>query len=179
MKNMNELNQDMIARIKQQHEQSKASQIDQLHTMYAQKMSVMTDQHDQAILKQQKDMLRDLVHHAKGMLEELCNSVLAVGDDLRSGWYEMVEQALEQKNKGKIEQTSAQQEEVFDTLYKILLPQIEDVLLEKDQLREEIMELKTQVGDLKSKISKIHKENEQNVREMQAKMEKSGRMSES
>ena len=52
------------------------------------------------------------------------------------------------------------------------------MLLEKDQLREEILELKTQVGDLKLKISEIHKEKEQIMREMEKKMEKSGRMSE-
>lgn len=43
LKNLNELNQDMILRMKRQHESSKVLQIDQLHTMYAQKMSVMSD----------------------------------------------------------------------------------------------------------------------------------------
>lgn len=38
----------MIARM----EQTKTQQIDQLHTMYAQKMSVIADQHDQTSLKQ-------------------------------------------------------------------------------------------------------------------------------
>lgn len=36
-----------------------------------------------------------------------------------------------------------QQQEIFHILYKILHPQFEDMLLEKDQLREDINELKT------------------------------------
>ena len=40
-------------------------------------------------------------------------------------------------------QVAAQQQQVFDVMYKILHPQFEDLLLEKDQLREETLELKT------------------------------------
>lgn len=39
LKNINELNKEMIARL----EQTKTQQVDQLHTMYAQKMSVIAD----------------------------------------------------------------------------------------------------------------------------------------
>lgn len=67
---------------------------------------------------------------------------------------------------------------MFSVNYKILHPQFEDILLEKDSLREEISELKKKVAELNTKISDIHKDKEQQMRELHSKMEKSGRMSE-
>ena len=55
---------------------------------------------------------------------------------------------------------SEQSQQIINVIYKILHPQFEDLLLEKDSLREEIHELKTQVADLKTKISEIHKDKE-------------------
>ena len=55
---------------------------------------------------------------------------------------------------------SEQSQQLINVIYKILHPQFEDLLLEKDSLREEIHELKTQVADLKTKISEIHKDKE-------------------
>lgn len=64
--------------------------------MYAQKMSVMSDQHDQALLKQQKDFMRETVEQTKNVLAELSSSVLSAGADLKSGWNEMLDQAFAQ-----------------------------------------------------------------------------------
>jgi len=67
--------------------------------MYAQKMSVMSDQQDQTVIKLQKDFLRDMVHLAKEMIGELCSSVLSANAELKSGWDEMIDQVLAQSQK--------------------------------------------------------------------------------
>lgn len=67
--------------------------------MYAQKMSVMSDQQDQTVVKLQKDFLRDMVHLAKEMIGELCSSVLSANAELKSGWDEMIDQVLAQSQK--------------------------------------------------------------------------------
>ena len=67
--------------------------------MYAQKMSMMSDQQDQTVIKLQKDFLRDMVHLAKEMIGELCSSVLSANAELKSGWDEMIDQVLAQSQK--------------------------------------------------------------------------------
>lgn len=37
------------------------------------------------------DFLREMVEQSKGMLGELCSSVLSANADLRSGWNEMLD----------------------------------------------------------------------------------------
>lgn len=49
---------------------------------------------------------------------------------------------------------------MFSVNYKILHPQFEDILLEKDSLREEIATLKKKVSELNTRISEIHKDKE-------------------
>ena len=88
------------------------------------------------------------------------------------------EQKSNQKNQNNITHASQQLLDVFSVNYKILHQQFEDILLEKDSLREEISELKKKVGEQTSRISEVHKEKEQQMRQLHMKMENSGRMSE-
>ena len=63
--------------------------MDQLHTMYAQKMSVIADQHDQSCIKQSKDFIKELVESSKEMMDALASSVLSVNENLQKGWHDM------------------------------------------------------------------------------------------
>lgn len=93
--------------------------------MYSQKMSVMSDQHDQAVNKMQRDFIKELVDNSKEMITEMASSLLNVDESQKQIWNEMFDQATKevgnQKQTGQ-QNVMVQMNEVYSVLYKILYP---------------------------------------------------------